>query len=229
MAFPVDDAGEPRGESGSPLRHDDSTCGLGAFCDVPYLPLSGDIEVRAGAKLLVCRSVRICHGHASPRRDLAGSRSAEKIAKVLEKVELGHLVGHLDEERPWYMSCQEERSSGWRLREPCSIVRISICRFENSKGSASVECIVRISICKPLARIANTDGERHETLTYRYAGNCCLARLRRGRRDTHTRAMKEQAVTVGGAPMYPSKNIIQNAVNSTDTQHGWRISNADRV
>ena len=41
--------------------------------------------------------------------------------------------------------------------------------------------------------------------------------------------MKEQAVTVGGAPMYPSKNIIQNAVNSTDTQHGWRISNADRV
>jgi uncharacterized surface protein with fasciclin (FAS1) repeats len=28
--------------------------------------------------------------------------------------------------------------------------------------------------------------------------------------------MKEQAVTVGGAPMYPSKNIIQNAVNSKD-------------
>src|SRR5215472_3520142 len=32
-----------------------------------------------------------------------------------------------------------------------------------------------------------------------------------------TRAqMKEQTVTVGGAPMYPSKNIIQNAVNSKD-------------
>ena len=28
--------------------------------------------------------------------------------------------------------------------------------------------------------------------------------------------MKEKTVTVGGAPMYPSKNIIQNAVNSKD-------------
>jgi uncharacterized surface protein with fasciclin (FAS1) repeats len=28
--------------------------------------------------------------------------------------------------------------------------------------------------------------------------------------------MKEQTVTVGGAPMYPSKHIIQNAVNSKD-------------
>src|SRR5882672_4983463 len=28
--------------------------------------------------------------------------------------------------------------------------------------------------------------------------------------------MKEQTVTVGGAPMYPSKNIIENAVNSKD-------------
>jgi uncharacterized surface protein with fasciclin (FAS1) repeats len=28
--------------------------------------------------------------------------------------------------------------------------------------------------------------------------------------------MKENTVTVGGAPMYPSKNIIQNAVNSKD-------------
>ncbi len=28
--------------------------------------------------------------------------------------------------------------------------------------------------------------------------------------------MKEQTVTVGGAPMYPSKNIIQNAMNSKD-------------
>src|SRR5258708_8996339 len=34
---------------------------------------------------------------------------------------------------------------------------------------------------------------------------------------TPTRAqMKEQTVTVGGAPMYPSKNIIQNAMNSKD-------------
>src|SRR5712671_6317844 len=28
--------------------------------------------------------------------------------------------------------------------------------------------------------------------------------------------MREQTVTVGGSPMYPSKNIIQNAVNSAD-------------
>ena len=29
-------------------------------------------------------------------------------------------------------------------------------------------------------------------------------------------AQKEKTVTVGGAPMYPSKNIVENAVNSTD-------------
>ena len=28
--------------------------------------------------------------------------------------------------------------------------------------------------------------------------------------------MAEKTVNVGGAPMYPSKNIIQNAVNSKD-------------
>ena len=28
--------------------------------------------------------------------------------------------------------------------------------------------------------------------------------------------MSEKTVSVGGAPMYPSKNIIQNAVNSKD-------------
>ena len=28
--------------------------------------------------------------------------------------------------------------------------------------------------------------------------------------------MKEKTVIVGGAPMYPSKNIVQNAVNSKD-------------
>ena len=31
-----------------------------------------------------------------------------------------------------------------------------------------------------------------------------------------TAAMKEKTVNVGGAPMYPSRNIIQNAVNSKD-------------
>ena len=33
---------------------------------------------------------------------------------------------------------------------------------------------------------------------------------------TTAQTRKEQTVTVGGAPMYPSKNIIQNAVNSKD-------------
>lgn len=33
---------------------------------------------------------------------------------------------------------------------------------------------------------------------------------------TVTFAQKEKTVTVGGAPMYPSKNIVENAVNSKD-------------
>lgn len=33
---------------------------------------------------------------------------------------------------------------------------------------------------------------------------------------TSTFAQKEKTVTVGGAPMYPSKNIIENAMNSKD-------------
>ena len=33
---------------------------------------------------------------------------------------------------------------------------------------------------------------------------------------TAASAQKEKTVTVGGAPMYPSKNIIENAVNSKD-------------
>lgn len=33
---------------------------------------------------------------------------------------------------------------------------------------------------------------------------------------TTTFAQKEKTITVGGAPMYPSKNIIENAVNSKD-------------
>lgn len=34
--------------------------------------------------------------------------------------------------------------------------------------------------------------------------------------DSAPSASMEQSVTVGGAPMYPSRNIIQNAVNSAD-------------
>lgn len=34
--------------------------------------------------------------------------------------------------------------------------------------------------------------------------------------STEAFAQKEKTVTVGGAPMYPSKNIVENAVNSKD-------------
>ena len=34
--------------------------------------------------------------------------------------------------------------------------------------------------------------------------------------STMTFAQKEKTINVGGAPMYPSKNIIENAVNSKD-------------
>jgi uncharacterized surface protein with fasciclin (FAS1) repeats len=40
--------------------------------------------------------------------------------------------------------------------------------------------------------------------------------LTAGTAVTYSAAMAENTVTVGGAPMYPSKNIIQNAVNSKD-------------
>jgi uncharacterized surface protein with fasciclin (FAS1) repeats len=40
--------------------------------------------------------------------------------------------------------------------------------------------------------------------------------LTAGTAVTYTAAMAENTVTVGGAPMYPSKNIVQNAVNSKD-------------
>lgn len=37
-----------------------------------------------------------------------------------------------------------------------------------------------------------------------------------GANATYAAGMMEKTVTVGGAPMYPSKNIIENAVNSKD-------------
>ena len=40
--------------------------------------------------------------------------------------------------------------------------------------------------------------------------------LTAGTAVTYTVAMAENTVMVGGAPMYPSKNIVQNAVNSKD-------------
>jgi hypothetical protein len=66
-------------------------------------------------------------------------------------------------------------------------------RFKNPRP-ASADRVIRISIRKPLAgpRLQTQDGERHETLAYCTFRHRCLA------------------------PMYPSKNIIQNAVNSKD-------------
>jgi putative ATP-binding cassette transporter len=66
---------------------------------------NGDIEVRAGAKLLVSPQ-RPYLPMGTLRRAVtypgaADSRSVEQIAKILEKVELGHLVERLDEDRPW--------------------------------------------------------------------------------------------------------------------------------
>ena len=66
---------------------------------------TGDIDIRAGAKLLVSPQ-RPYLPMGTLRRavsypDAAESRSVEEIAKVLKKVELDHLVGRLDEDKPW--------------------------------------------------------------------------------------------------------------------------------
>jgi uncharacterized surface protein with fasciclin (FAS1) repeats len=44
----------------------------------------------------------------------------------------------------------------------------------------------------------------------------CAANAETGSNANMAAASSEQTVMVGGAPMYPSKNIIQNAVNSKD-------------
>jgi len=44
----------------------------------------------------------------------------------------------------------------------------------------------------------------------------CAANAETGSAGQMTAASSEKTVMVGGAPMYPSKNIIQNAVNSKD-------------
>jgi putative ATP-binding cassette transporter len=66
---------------------------------------NGDIDIGAGAKLLVLPQ-RPYLPIGTLRRavsypDAPESRSAEEIAKVLERVELDHFVGRLDEDRPW--------------------------------------------------------------------------------------------------------------------------------
>jgi vitamin B12/bleomycin/antimicrobial peptide transport system ATP-binding/permease protein len=66
---------------------------------------NGDIDMRAGAKLLVLPQ-RPYLPVGTLRRAVvypqaAGSRSVEQVAKALEKVELGYLVERLDEDRSW--------------------------------------------------------------------------------------------------------------------------------
>jgi putative ATP-binding cassette transporter len=66
----------------------------------------GDIEVRAGAKLLLLPqrpyvplgTLRRAVNYPDP----AFSRSEEQIVKVLKTVGLGHLAGRLDQEGPWH-------------------------------------------------------------------------------------------------------------------------------
>jgi putative ATP-binding cassette transporter len=65
----------------------------------------GDIEMPAGAKLLLLpQRAYVPSGtlrRAANYPEAADSRSVEEVAKVLKKVGLGHLIEHLDEERPW--------------------------------------------------------------------------------------------------------------------------------
>jgi vitamin B12/bleomycin/antimicrobial peptide transport system ATP-binding/permease protein len=65
----------------------------------------GDIEMPAGAKLLLLpQRAYVPSGtlrRAANYPEAADSRTVEEVAKVLKKVGLGHLIEHLDEERPW--------------------------------------------------------------------------------------------------------------------------------
>src|SRR5215831_1147442 len=87
------------------------------------------------------------------------------------------------------------------------------------KSSASAGRIIRISFRKPLARRDCTHRMENDMTLSRTAMLVTVASLAFAGGAAPTLAqmqMKEQTVTVGGAPMYPSKNIIQNAVNSKD-------------
>jgi putative ATP-binding cassette transporter len=65
----------------------------------------GDIELPAAAKLLLLpQRAYVPSGtlrRAANYPEAADSRSVEEIAKAFKKVGLGHLIEHLDEERPW--------------------------------------------------------------------------------------------------------------------------------
>jgi uncharacterized surface protein with fasciclin (FAS1) repeats len=84
-------------------------------------------------------------------------------------------------------------------------------------GAASAFRTLRISTRKPLARrdTWRNDMTLKRTILPTAAAVAALAFAAVTATPTLAQ-MKEQTVTVGGAPMYPSKNIIQNAVNSKD-------------
>src|SRR5262249_33512679 len=87
---------------------------------------------------------------------------------------------------------------------------------EKYPPAASSHHVLRILICKPLTRREQQEQihMRPSTLPTAVA---VAALVFAAVAATPTRAqMKEHTLTVGGAPMYPSKNIIQNAVNSKD-------------
>jgi uncharacterized surface protein with fasciclin (FAS1) repeats len=83
--------------------------------------------------------------------------------------------------------------------------------------AASAFRTLRISHRKPLARRDRwrNDMTRKRTILPTAVAAAALAFAAVAATPTLAQ-MKEQTVTVGGAPMYPSKNIIQNAVNSKD-------------
>jgi uncharacterized surface protein with fasciclin (FAS1) repeats len=84
-------------------------------------------------------------------------------------------------------------------------------------GAASAFRTPRISTRKPLARRDRWRNDMTLKRTILPTAVAVAALAFAAVPATPTLAqMKEQTVTVGGAPMYPSKNIIQNALNSKD-------------
>jgi len=65
------------------------------------------------------------------------------------------------------------------------------------------------------AAILNANGDRHVQRFAILAAAAVVALAATTSAPVYAQ-MSEKTVTVGGAPMYPSKNIIQNAVNSKD-------------
>jgi uncharacterized surface protein with fasciclin (FAS1) repeats len=88
---------------------------------------------------------------------------------------------------------------------------------EKYPPAASPHHVLRILICKPLTRREQHMEQIHMRPSTLPTAVAVAALVFGAVAATPTRAqMKEHTVTVGGAPMYPSKNIIQNAVNSKD-------------